>query len=91
MILSGGRMQTMPEQVDISQMRSTGIVHVEDPNALDAFQKGILIFDVTEHGKKLEAFALKHRLKMRMGKNGFPSANLLVNDRPVYFGLKDSQ
>jgi hypothetical protein len=45
------------EQRDIETLRVLkSAVHVEDPNALEEFNNGKLLFDVTLHGEKLKQF-----------------------------------
>ena len=67
-------------------MVSPNLVHVGDPNALDSFNEGRMIFDVRPHAEKLEAFVQKHGLQhvaSRGAGGNFPAMNSLVNNRPI--------
>jgi hypothetical protein len=82
------------EQRDIETLRVLkSAVHVEDPNALEEFNNGKLLFDVTLHGEKLSSFVNQHpAIQASIWKDAsghFPKAvGFLVNQRPVYFGVK---
>lgn len=81
------------DELDIARMRRAGLVHVEDPEALQAFKEGKLLFDITPHGARLSAFVTKHpevRQRIGTGENGnYPSAvGFLLNNRRIHFGVK---
>ena len=83
------------EQADIREvlLKSPGLIHVGDPNVLSSFNAGKMIFDVTPHAERLEAFVQQHGLqhvaRRGMGDN-FPSMNILVKNRRVYITKKAS-
>jgi len=82
------------ERFDIESVRQwCKSAHVDDDDALEAFNSGRGVFDVDPYGVKLSSFFEKHRgLEPRTAPNGsYPAMlNGLVNNRPIYFGFKRS-
>jgi hypothetical protein len=58
----------------------TGMAHVDDPHAREAWLDGRAVFDVDPHCRKLEAWMEKNDVP-----GGFVCEELLPGGRPVYY------
>jgi hypothetical protein len=76
------------ETIDIAFVRrTTGMVHVFDPDALTAFSDGHGVFDIDPHGRWLDAFIAKHKLEARIETEDLlPGETEMSAKRPVHYG-----
>jgi hypothetical protein len=71
------------EETDIASVRHwCKASHVEDPDALSAFNEGRGIFDVSPNGVKVDAFVSRHSLQNQFLRNSFTG---LIGHRHIYF------
>jgi hypothetical protein len=69
------------EAADIKFVRQrTGMAHVDDPQARQAWLDGSAVFDVDLHCRKLEAWMERNDVP-----GGFVCEELLPGGRPVYY------
>jgi hypothetical protein len=76
------------EAIDVAFVRRrTGMVYVQDADALAVFESGEPVFDVDLHCRNLDAFVARHKPDVVIeSENLPPCANPDAEKRPVYFG-----
>jgi hypothetical protein len=83
---------TEEERLDILHVRQwCKAAHVQDTDALSAFNDGRGVFDVTPHAVKLETFIAQNAISeivQRTTDGLLPWINALVNNRRLHFAFK---
>ena len=80
---------TEAELAELVRFNLDDVIAVDHPGAIDAFNAGKRIFDVSDKAKKLHAFVIEHKIRGRIESNGVPPGDWPYPferfwDRPVY-------
>jgi hypothetical protein len=74
------------EDIDIRFVKSWCVAaHVEDLDAVAALENGRGIFDISQGGRKMDAFVIKYGLQNQIQRNSLTG---LVGHRKIYLAFK---